>query len=647
MIICLDQRNGSGCGAKNSSNAKHCQKCGMSLRYALELHDPGMQIGSYRIINVIGYGGFGAVYFAKYTENGRRVALKQTFDPKNIRTFQSEFTILHRLSHDHLPRYYQMFEEKGNGYLVMELVPGQSLFDILQKRKKPLVEGQVKSYAVQICNALTYLHSQDPPLIHRDIKPDNIRLTPDGLIKLVDFGLLKQGTDATQNSRKALSPNYAPLEQWGGTNTYTSPQSDIYSLGATLYHLLTTQPPLVVTDRVAASVDPLIPPHHLNPRVSENVSNALMQALAISPQNRFTNAIAFERALMSTVSYPQPVAAQQPMPSPQPMPPRQSTPPRQPIPPQQSTPPHQPIPETVILGVENPKEMSLLHTFGDYKYAILSITWSPDGHFLASASGDNVIKIWNPTKGTLLGIIEGYVEDISSVAWSPNGKIIASGWRNGAVKLWNSPGGTFLRSLENHAGLIHSVAWSPDSSTLASGSWDSTVKLWNPTKGILLHDLRHHKKDIHGVAWSPDGKVLASASKDKTVKLWDPAKGTLLRTLKGHTGFVHSLAWSSNSKIVASSSEDRTVRLWNVADGSLLRTLRAHTGPVYHVAWSPDGKILASGSSDETIKLWSGSNGTFLLTLKGHTGVVTSVAWSPDSKVLASGSADRTIRLWR
>ena len=307
MIICLNQRNGAGCRAENPNNAEHCRQCGMSLRYALEFHDAGMLIGAYRIIDVIGYGGFGAVYKAEYTKNGQHIALKQTFDPRNIHTFQSEFTVLHRLSHNHLPQYYEMFEKYGNGYLVMELIPGRSLLDVLEEEKdQPLAEGQVRSYTIQLCNVLAYLHSQTPPLIHRDIKPANIRLTPEEVVKLVDFGLLKEGVDPTHTSRKGGTLAYAPLEQWGGTNMHISPQSDIYSLGATLYHVLTGQPPLAFVDRLGPGTDPLPSPRNLNPHVLEHVSDALMKALAIYPQDRFADATTFKHAFMGITPPPQP-----------------------------------------------------------------------------------------------------------------------------------------------------------------------------------------------------------------------------------------------------------------------------------------------------------------------------------------------------
>ncbi len=344
MLVCLDQRNGSGCGATNRDNAKHCTKCGMSLRYALMLQDPGALIDRYEIESIIGYGGFGAVYHAKDTRTGQEVALKETFDPASTRAFQGEFAKLHHLEHDHLPNYYAMFEADGNGYLVMELIPGQSLLDVLQRRQgKPLAEAQVLGYAHQLCDALIYLHQQNPPLIHRDIKPANIRLTPDGLIKLVDFGLLKQGTDKTGSSRMGLTPAYAPLEQWGGMGLHTTPQSDLYSLGATLYHLLTGRAPTTVTDRIAATDDPLVPPIQINSRISPHVSDAIIKALAIRPSERFADAAMFKQALISPVPTTDPykTVVQQPTP---PLPPHPVSYPQPTPPPQQVAPA---LPQTV------------------------------------------------------------------------------------------------------------------------------------------------------------------------------------------------------------------------------------------------------------------------------------------------------------
>ncbi|GEM_PF-2105837 len=298
MMICHDLRNGTGCGAHNRDGAQHCRSCGRSLRFALTLRDPGARVAQYRIRGVIGHGGFGVVYEAEDMQrHGLVVALKETFDPESIRSFANEFRVLQQLNHPNLPHYYAMFEAEGNGFLVMEYIPGQSLDDVLSRRPGPLLESQVMGYALQICDALIYLHSQQPPIIHGDIKPANIRLTPEGLVKLVDFGLLKEGSQQTRNSRRGLTPAYAPIEQWSIGVRGADPRSDVYSLGATLFHLLTGQEPPPVTDRIAGPYDPLPPVIQLNPNISGHVALAIWTAMEIQADKRYPDIASLKRAL--------------------------------------------------------------------------------------------------------------------------------------------------------------------------------------------------------------------------------------------------------------------------------------------------------------------------------------------------------------
>ena len=304
MIICIDQRTGTGCGQINRNAAQVCLHCARPLRFGLQLLDLGTTVGRYRILSLIGHGGFGAVYEAEIVQRpGVHVALKETFESDSVRSFQKEFVTLCQLHHPNLPRYYEMFESNGNGYLVMDYVPGQSLEDILLKQQGPLAEVQVLGYAVQLCDVLTYLHAQYPPIIHRDIKPANIRLTPEGLIKLVDFGLHKQGTTATASSRRGLTPAYAPLEQWGAGGLHTDARSDVYSLGATFYHLLTGQVPACATDRIADSTDPILamPMLQLNPQLSKSAVLAITTAISLPPDKRYPDALSFKRALLGEV----------------------------------------------------------------------------------------------------------------------------------------------------------------------------------------------------------------------------------------------------------------------------------------------------------------------------------------------------------
>lgn len=296
MRICIDQRTETGCGTENRNGAKFCRQCGRSLQFALLLHDPSTVVQRYRIRRVIGHGSFGAVYEAEDIQSNARVALKETFDTDNIRNFQNEFTTLYHLEHVSLPRYYDVFESEGKGYLVMEFIPGQSLEEMLHHQGGPLQENVVLTYAAQLCGVLSYLHTQQPPVLHRDIKPSNIRVTPEGHIKLVDFGLVKQGTQQTRHTIRGLGTlAYAPFEQFGRGRT--DHRSDVYSLGATLYHLLTGQSPTPVPDRLNAASDPLVAPRSYNAAISRHVSDAIMMAMQLFQKDRYADVATFGQAL--------------------------------------------------------------------------------------------------------------------------------------------------------------------------------------------------------------------------------------------------------------------------------------------------------------------------------------------------------------
>ena len=215
--------------------------------------------GRYSIIERIGQGGVGSIYLAEDTRlKGRQCALKEVeYDralPENIRDeardqFLREATVLARLDHPNLPKVSDFFSNGPRDYLVMDYVPGKDLRTLMldaRRNKKFLSEKEVLAWAEQIANALTFLHSQEPPIVHRDIKPSNVKVMSHGLIKLVDFGLVKilapdeVTITVIQGQGTAL---YTPLEQYGGNDAHTDIRSDVYAFGATMYHLLTNEPP--------------------------------------------------------------------------------------------------------------------------------------------------------------------------------------------------------------------------------------------------------------------------------------------------------------------------------------------------------------------------------------------------------------------
>jgi WD40 repeat protein len=274
-----------------------------------------------------------------------------------------------------------------------------------------------------------------------------------------------------------------------------------------------------------------------------------------------------------------------------------------------------------------------------------SVAFSLDGNTLASAGGDNAIKIWDVQTGRQIRSLIGHTSYILSVTFSPDGRLLASGGFDNTVRLWDAKMGTLLRTFEGHTGGIFSVAFARDGLTLASGGFDKTIKLWDIEQGKEVRSFVGHTDVIFSVEFSPDKKSLASGSLDNSIKLWDLSTG-LYKTLKGHTKGVWSVSFSSDGKTLASGSPDGTIRLWDVPSGNQTKSLQARTAVLYSVVISPDGKTVASGGENNTVKLWDVATGQEVKSFEGHSSFVKSIAFSKDGQTLVSGSSDNTIRLW-
>ncbi len=255
----------------------------------------------YKIKKIIGQGGMGCIYLADDLRlKGRLCAVKEVEHDRSLSSalhkqaqeqFKQEATILARLDQPNLPKVSDFFSIGERDYLVMDFVPGDDLRTLMLRAKhqnKFLKEKEVRLWANQLADALLYLHNQEPPILHRDIKPSNLKLTPSGLLKLVDFGLVKvmapgeMTITIIQGQGTAL---YTPLEQYGGDSAHTDVRSDIYSFGATLYHLLTNTPPSDARERFIAP-DILKPPRSINPNVSHQMEKAILWCMQLHPDER-------------------------------------------------------------------------------------------------------------------------------------------------------------------------------------------------------------------------------------------------------------------------------------------------------------------------------------------------------------------------
>lgn len=260
----------------------------------------------YQIVRHLGKGGMGAVYEAIDLRLGHTVALKQTLtsDPQMWKQFEREARMMARLNHFVLPRVTDYFTEGNRAFLVMQFVEGADLAEMIAQQPGPFPRNAVVAWADQILDALIYLHAHERQIIHRDIKPHNLKVTPEGYIVLLDFGLAKAQSNNSDSGISCTSvygytPRYAPLEQIQDLGT--SPQSDIYALGATLYHLLTGIKPPDALARAAALVSarpsPLKSANEINSVVGPELAAILDCAMAQNPDERYASAGEFREAL--------------------------------------------------------------------------------------------------------------------------------------------------------------------------------------------------------------------------------------------------------------------------------------------------------------------------------------------------------------
>lgn len=243
----------------------------------------------YRIVEELGRGGMGAVFRGHDESLGVEVAIKENHfvSPEAERQFFREATLLASLRHLNLPRVTDHFVIPGEGqYLVMDYVPGDDARQLLERRGGPVLEADVLRWMGEILDAVNYLHTRPQSIIHRDIKPGNIKITPEGQAVLVDFGLAKvhDALKSTTIGAKAFTPGFSPPEQYGRGRTDV--RTDIYSLGATIYNLLTNIIPADSLGR-AMGQQRLVPILELNPSISLNVADAVERAIAIKPGDRF------------------------------------------------------------------------------------------------------------------------------------------------------------------------------------------------------------------------------------------------------------------------------------------------------------------------------------------------------------------------
>ncbi|KAF3887994.1 MULTISPECIES: serine/threonine-protein kinase [Nostocales] len=662
MLCCL---NPDCPNPLNPDGINYCQSCGTPLVPLLR--------GHYRVTNVLSdEGGFGKTYLAEDVDKlNERCVVKQLAPKvqgtwaikKAIESFQQEAQRLQELGkHQQIPTLLAYFEEAHYLYLVQEFIDGQNLLRELQQRGA-YGEIAIRKLLLNLLPVLQFIHEHG--VIHRDIKPQNImRRSPfsptnlqkrknlssllgtiEGELVLIDFGASKQLSETvkTKPGTTIGTRGYSPLEQMQDGEAH--PASDLFSLGATCFHLMTgVSPATLWTENGYSWMTSWR--QYLKSPISNGLGKVIDKLLKKAIRERYQSANEVLQDLSSyslvTPQSSQSFLLQRGL-----------------------------LLSTTILflgfgGIWYMKDSSLLNplaesqssplkTLNGHSNLVTSVAVSSTSKsaMLASSSFDTTVKLWNLVTKTEIATLEGNAGSVHSVAISPDGQIVASGNGNNTIKLWNPFTKKEIRTLYGHSSSVEVVTISPDSKILASGSFDGTIKLWKLATGEEIATLKEHFSPVKSLAFTFDGQTLASGSEDCTVKLWNLQTQQVIRTLRGHSEPVRSVAISPISPnlnefggILATSSADDTIKLWNLSTGEEIYTFKGHKYSVNSVAFSSDGETLASGSSDNTIKLWDIKTKREIRTFKNPSKEVTSVAFSPDRKTLISGSADGSINIW-
>lgn len=598
---------------------------------------PPLWIDGFEILEVITRGGMGVIYKARQLGLNRLVALKviapeRLGHAETLNRFKREVQAAAMLSHPNIVTVYQTDLQSRQPYLAMEYVAGIDLHKLVSKGG-PVAPADACNYILQTARGLQ--HAFERGLVHRDIKPSNLMVSPSPLqdaqggkrsaqnaverrIKILDMGLARiaepmESGDLTRAGFFLGTPAFASPEQTESPSK-ADIRSDLYSLGGTLYFLLTGEAPFAncnIMEKLRRQLtEPAPSPIARKSDVWPALDAVVKLLMACDPAQRFQTPADLIETLERAVRDPSADVGSS----------RSS----------------------VSAKVGSPKQVAA-HASG-----VTALAICPDGSALVSGGLDEALYIWDPER---LCQLRGNAKDAGSVVQvsiAPNSKWAASCSlrlfkQDMVVQIWDLSDGSLRGRLRGATDNIRCVAISPDGRRIAAGSMDLTVRIWeldNPKSPPI--EFKGHGGSIQSVAFLSGGTVLLSAGDDGTVRLWNAKTGSARATLNPEVGRVVAVAHCPITRRLAFAGQE--LRILH-PDGSFIH-LPGHAGRVTCVAFSPTGEFLVSGGKDRSVRIWRSQHGTELRNLQGHKGKVTGVVFHPDGKAVYSASADGTIRCW-
>jgi WD40 repeat protein/predicted Ser/Thr protein kinase len=663
------------------------------------------EIDDYRVLEQIGPGGMGIVYKALRISTNQIVALKVIRPDrllglpaeqrrKTIERFITEAQAAAQLEHDNIVKVYEVGEQAGRPFYSMRYVDGSSLHELIQAG--PLDGKVAAAYMEQVARAIHEAHRYG--ILHRDISPHNVMVDAKTDRALVtDFGLAKllqaepgAATGSMTESGAVMGkPPYMSPEQAQNSAGVTV-ASDVYSLGATLYALLTGRPPFRA-DTPAAILKKVIEedptsPRMLQPLIPRDLETIALKCLEKEPEQRYASAAELADDMRRYLSG-EPIEAR----AVGRLEKAAKWARRNPVVSSLAT-------TAVLLLVSgstgtylkfrdakaNEKKAQEKEQLANnratelneqkkeviYQLALsdLLLSQSNFNNHDSELARDRLARVppelrnweWYYLQRRFSGgifALRGHTRAVRAAKFSADGSRIVTVSADGTARVWNARTGSSVLTLMQQSVEVNSVAFSPDGSKIVTGNGfayygtvgdrSGAVCLWDARTGRRIRELKaHYGAKVWAIEFSPDGSRIVSGSLDGTACVWDAHTGGLCFRLKRQSSEVRSVAFSPDGSRIAAAIADGTVRIWDVRTGSDILAFKAHRDVAESVAFSADGSRIVTGGWDKTARIWDARTGSRLLELNGHSDRVTSVAFSPDTLHVVTGSLDKTGRVW-
>ncbi|MBI3817254.1 MAG: protein kinase [Planctomycetes bacterium] len=663
------------------------------------------QLGDFAILEKLGEGGMGVVYLAEQVSLKRMVALKFVrpwhlgFTGARER-FKREVEAVARLQHPGIVPIYAVGEDGGVPYFAMERVIGCSLGEALRDlegRNVTDLTGRDLAGAIakraghaadvstgymfegswtevclrivqQVADALEHAHRRG--VIHRDVKPGNLMITPAGRVMLVDFGLASTGGDEriTHSGARLGSLPYFASEQVRGKTAELDARTDVYGLGVTLFELLTHRMPYV--GETPEQTMRLIEVGHMprirdiNETVSWEAETVCAKAMECERGRRYVTAADFGRDIENVLQH-RPIEAKRPSAF---------------IRFQKWTRRNPASAVGIILGSllvvglpsviayeESTRTEIALTTLKREKElrrhadglrltatALSAISTDPGlaiGLAIEAAQRSPGILSNNALVQALhacreVRTLSEHAGRVNSIQFGPDGKLFLTASNDETARIWNSEDGHPIATLVGHEGPVVSAVFSQDGTTVLTASADGTARIWNVTTAANILTIRAQPEGLNGACFDASASRILTFSQRGPLELWDAKSGALLKSMSPGPNLTYDASLSADGETVLSHSTESLVRLWDATAGTVRAVLKGYTKSIRYARFSPDGTRVVAGGDDNNSNIWNVKNPEERVTLLGHADVVTSGRFNTDGTLVATGSYDHTVRIW-